>query len=378
MKENIDEIVNDLIVGFLTDNNSPEENRSLYEWLKSSEGNKKLFQRIQKAWNSTSHTVPANDEIMASDLKKVYARLKILPQKNKPVYIKLSFLRIVATIVLFLGLSFLGIHFFGPKKNNGLSETLCRIVVPKGAKTMAQLPDGSSVWLNAGSTLTYYSQDFGVKSRYVKLEGEGFFSVVTNPKKPFIVETKKVKVKAYGTEFNVRSYPEEVTVETTLIHGIVKVEGENANNKHYEIQVKPKQTLICYAEIDSICPDIIETSPGSENTADDQTDNYKRPVLHDNVKTVLYTSWKDDRWVIEGERIGDLAVDLERRFNVDINFESEEIKNYMFTGTFCNETLEQVMQVIRLTAPIHYKIGKGEVVITSDERLKLKYEKYIN
>lgn len=375
MLENIDSKIHELIIGYLTNNNTPEENKVLHDWLKQSEENKKIMLKLQRAWQISTQTVPAQEEITKSDLNKVHAKLKLRPGKQKYISRKFTFIRIAASVVFLLGIFTASLYFL---LNKEIAENkLCRIVVPKGSKTMAQLPDGSTVWLNAESTMTYDPVTYNKKNRNVKLVGEGYFSVATNPKKPFIVEAKNFKVKAFGTEFNVKSYPEDVTVETTLIHGIVKVEGGNSNNKHFEIKIKPKQNLICYAKANSGKTETNIALP-SDSATEVGNNKAQLPVLQDNVKTVLYTSWKDDRWIVEGERIGDLAVKLGRRYNVAINFKSEDIKNYMFTGTFQNETLEQVMQIIKLTAPITYKIGKGEVTICSDERLKPKYEKYID
>ncbi|UCH15105.1 MAG: DUF4974 domain-containing protein, partial [Bacteroidales bacterium] len=103
-----------------------------------------------------------------------------------------------------------------------------------------------------------------------------------------------------------------------------------------------------------------------------------KPVINNVERTDLYTSWKDESWIFKGEKISELAILLERRFDVRIIFNSEELKDYRFTGTFQNETLEQVLQVLRLTAPLRYEIGKGTVILKLDSKLKLKYKKYIN
>jgi ferric-dicitrate binding protein FerR (iron transport regulator) len=101
------------------------------------------------------------------------------------------------------------------------------------------------------------------------------------------------------------------------------------------------------------------------------------PVVEKEVKTDLYTSWKDGKWIIEGEDIGDLAIQLERKFNVQIAFNSDELKKYKFTGTFQNETLEQIMKVLKMTAPLTFKIEKGRVELKIDPELRSRYKKYM-
>ena len=103
------------------------------------------------------------------------------------------------------------------------------------------LPDGSTVWLNAGSRLTYDSL-YGTTLREVTLSGEAYFDVVKNPKKPFIIHTGKINIRVLGTVFNVKSYPEEQTIETSLIKGSIEVSFPSQPSK--KIILKPNQKLI--------------------------------------------------------------------------------------------------------------------------------------
>ena len=92
------------------------------------------------------------------------------------------------------------------------------------------------------------------------------------------------------------------------------------------------------------------------------------------IKTELYTSWKDDRWVIEKRDIASLVNDFERRYNIKIQIESDDIKKYHFTGTLQNETIEQVLVILRNTIPLKYKIDKGLITISEDERLMKEFK----
>lgn len=261
------------------------------------------------------------------------------------------------------------------KKTSSFSKTAYNEVsVPFGSKSKIHLPDGTEVTLNAGSTLTY-QLDYGKAKREVVLVGEAYFKVATNPKKPFIVKAKNIDVKAFGTEFNVKAYPDEDKVETTLVHGIVKIEGENDKREHFIIHMKPNQKITCFTAPKE---QILNTSKNQIKQNQVIVQNPQIPQVQNDVKTDLYTSWKDNRWIIEGERFGDLAIILERKFNISIKFESEMLKDYRFTGTFQKETLEQVLQVLKLTAPITYEVGKGEVFIGINHSLQTKYDKYIN
>jgi transmembrane sensor len=92
------------------------------------------------------------------------------------------------------------------------------IKTTNGSKTNLVLPDGTKVWLNAGSNMTY-DKDYGVNIREVNLTGEAYFDVIKNPKKPFIIHTGKIDIKVLGTAFNVRCYPDEKNTETSLVRG---------------------------------------------------------------------------------------------------------------------------------------------------------------
>ena len=92
-------------------------------------------------------------------------------------------------------------------------------------------------------------------------------------------------------------------------------------------------------------------------------------MIKNNVNPELYTSWKDDLWFIEKQKIGDLSKEFERRYDVRINFVSEDVKNYHFTGTIHHETIEQVMTILRRTIPLNYSFNKNIISIDIDNRL---------
>ncbi|HEY2350160.1 MAG TPA: FecR family protein, partial [Puia sp.] len=141
-------------------------------------------------------------------------------------------------ILLFLGYYFLNIRDSAPAV---IQKPIWEVVTRNGSKSNILLPDGSSVWLNAGSRLTYDSL-YGTSVREVSLSGEAYFDVVKNPKKPFIIHTGKINIRVLGTVFNVKSYPEDRTIETSLIRGSIEVSFPSQPSK--KIILKPNQKLI--------------------------------------------------------------------------------------------------------------------------------------
>ena len=100
--------------------------------------------------------------------------------------------------------------------------------------------------------------------------------------------------------------------------------------------------------------------------------------MKSDVNTNIYTSWKDNYWIIESESLKNIASVLERKFDVTIRIESAELNQYTFTGTFCKETLEQILDILKLTAPLKYEINEGVVVIKEVKKRKSIYDNFKN
>jgi transmembrane sensor len=264
---------------------------------------------------------------------------------------------------------------------DNLTNIKSEVIAPRGAKSEVILPDNTKVWLNAGSRL-HYRGDYGINNRNVYLEGEGYFSVVKNPAKPFIVNASGLEIKAFGTSFNVKAYPEEKYITTTLVEGIVKIEGKGLN-----LSLKPNEVLVLVKEASKIAVD--NNKDAAISSGDKKNDNpgsgenkntsfSKDILLKTDVNTNIYTSWKDNCWIIQSETLGNIAKEMERKFDITVYIESPELNQYTFTGTFYKETLEQILDILKLTAPLKYEINKGIVVIKTEEKRKSIYDTFRN
>ena len=383
--DKINNEINDLIISFLSGNSRVEENTVLLDWINQSDENKSYFIKLQNTWLAAGQVSDVNVVNTEKALLKFNQSVEQNPKESTKKFLNLfiRISRIAAAFLLVFLLGGIGSYFiFGHTSD---VASVSSVHAPKGSKAMTVLPDGSEVWLNAGSSLSFNNTAYFKKNREVRLRGEAYFKVITNKNKPFVVKAKGLDIKALGTEFNVKAYPEEKIVETTLVEGIVKIEGKDQNKETVDIMLVPRQKLVCYIgkelvgspkELDQKISDF--KSNDNLQTGDLSAEKLSNPIIYNNVKTDLYTSWKDNRWIIDGLDIGQLAVMMERKYNVSIEFESEELKNYKFTGTFQNETLEQVMLVLKLTAPLNYEIGKGKVELSLDPLLKDTYEKFLN
>jgi ferric-dicitrate binding protein FerR (iron transport regulator) len=239
------------------------------------------------------------------------------------------------------------------------------IEAKKGSRTRSMLPDGTTVWLNAGSKL-YYDDNFTGATRSVRLEGEAFFDVVKEPHRPFIVHTAGIDIKVLGTAFNVKSYPDDKTVETTLYRGSVKV-FRDEESEEKAIQLRPNEKLIL--------PKQAANSEGEVSVQ--QKSSIKGPITSFTIAHIdstkdeserLETAWLYSRLEFRGDNFEELARKLERWYNVTIIFTDEKVKKLSFDGSFEGETVEQAFEYLReANSFFNYKINNHEISVGSAE-----------
>lgn len=240
-------------------------------------------------------------------------------------------------------------------QDSGLHKNRSEISTRAGSHSKIVLPDGSIVWLNAGSKIEY-DRNFDHEIREVSLNGEAYFDVVKDSSRPFIVHTHKLNIRVLGTAFNVKSYLEDNLTETSLIHGSIEV---TMNNKTGEkIVMKPSQKLTISGEATTLSP--VKT----------ETVNKKPKVVLDKInylpgdKEVVETSWMNNRFVFRDKKFYELAHELERRYGIPVQFYEPGIQELSFSGNFKNETVEQVLQALQLANHFSYVIKNETIIIT--------------
>ena len=261
--------------------------------------------------------------------------------------------------------------FFVLKHTMGFSEvknkkqsTLSRVSTKPGSRTtQIQLPDGSVVRLNSSSSLTY-DKNFGKNLREVNLTGEAFFDVTKDSSHPFLIHTKVIDIKVLGTSFNVRSYPNDVNTETSLIRGKVEVTVKNRANE--KIYLQPNEKLVV-ANNNSLNQTLTD-QPEPQET---KTDLSPKPIYsvqhltYDPDSTVIETSWIENRLIFqENETFKEVALKMERWFGVQINFTSEKVGGYRPFASFKNETITQALEELKLGLKFNYKIEGNIITIT--------------
>lgn len=205
------------------------------------------------------------------------------------------------------------------------------LVSAPGIVTKAVLPDGSEVWLNTQSELTYPVRFTG-KERTVQVSGEAYFKVSADKKNRFNVKMPgDIVVSAYGTEFNVHAYSDEPGYQITLARGNIDVEAVHAMKKE-TLAVGQKAILTPQTGLMSIV----------------QADTY------------VETAWREGKMVFRRENLETIAQKLSRKFGVIIRLEGDTLKGYEYTATFTDETLEDILELLKRSAPITYSITRQE------------------
>ena len=227
-----------------------------------------------------------------------------------------------------------------------------------GSRTSLTLPDGTHVWLNAGSRLTY-DKTYGVQLREVSLTGEALFDVAHNTAKPFVIHTTRVDIKVLGTRFNVKSYPTDKTTEATLLRGSIEVSIKARPDE--KIILKPNEKLVI-ANDDSALHRNLSPHPEKTSKANESLVDIRKPA-YDASGINIETSWVDDRLIFQDEQFGLLAKDLQRWYGVSIRFTRPGQEEWRFTGNFRKETIQQALEALKLTAPFTYTINENQITI---------------
>jgi ferric-dicitrate binding protein FerR (iron transport regulator) len=235
-------------------------------------------------------------------------------------------------------------------------KAFSQVSTKNGSKTNLILPDGTKVWLNAGSSLTYDSA-YGKNIREVALSGEAFFDVVKNKEKPFIIHTHKINIKVLGTEFNVRSYPSDKTTEASLIRGSIEVTFKDKPSK--KVILKPNEKIVVDNNRD--LQDILETAHQSSHGKINEVPGVDIKNLTYEYKTgaIIETSWVENKLIFQDESFDEIALRLERWYGVSINFKNNQLKENHLTGSFKSETIRQALDALKFTASFNYEMDKN-------------------
>lgn len=231
------------------------------------------------------------------------------------------------------------VGFFSYRGGQSQLETAMGDIVveaPQGSRTQMTLPDGTKVWLNAGSKISY-SQSFGLVNRLVLLAGEGYFEVAHNEELSFSVESENVRVKVLGTKFNFRDYPSDAEATVSLTEGSVAMNSQ---------QHPADEQLL---------------KPGQRATVDKQTGK----IRVEEYEVANATQWTSGKLIFDGEPLQEIVKTLERSYNVKITIADNRLLTLRFYGDFLRQeqTLSEVLDALAATGKIKYNIKGKDVTL---------------
>ena len=316
-----------LIEKFFQKQTSAEEIIRLEELLAQAEAEDMLSGFYEEKWEQASFIPEKEVE------ERIWTKLQERIQRNPapgtlPIWRKA--LRVAASILMPLCCIGLGYYLSGNKSKQNDDKMTVQVAI--GQKANMQLPDGTYIWLNSASSLTC-DNAYNRKERVVFLQGEAYFEVKKDKKRPFIVKVDDISVEALGTKFNVKAYPNDDYIMATLLEGSIQVRS-------------PFQSKVM--------------EPNEKLKFIRNSGQFTKSELLDADKNV---SWINNQLAFEQERLEDIAKILERMYSVHIRFASENLKDIRFSGTLKNNNLENVLQLIAFVSPVRYSLKNDTTII---------------
>jgi transmembrane sensor len=318
---------------------TPEELKQLENALNSDSHLQARYKLMQQFWNEHEPVSPAAVE---EALQHVLGHLQLSQATMvKTMSRRRLWKRIwAAAVVLMISASVCYFYFNGKNKNTPLAS-LVEKHNARGTKSTIVLPDGSKIWLNADSKIKYPASFTG-QAREVYLNGEAFFEVTKNAYKPFIIHLSKGTVRVLGTSFNIRAYDNEKVIETSVATGrvaFIPVRSKSAQQQD-TIFITPNNKVRY-----SLTSDQVKLEPTA--AAEDK-------------------AWTEGKLIFKALTLEEIAIELERNFGKKVVFADEEPKHYRLTGSFENNSLEEILFYLSKTKNFNYTITNSELLIATN------------
>jgi len=324
--------VEKLLPGYLSGNLSDEDRAIINDWREKSPENEILFGESLKAWEAMTllHEMEQFNSFEA--LRKV--NTKIVQSSPSKWWISVQRAAAILILPLLVYSGYITIRNQG-RDNKPEQEMMQTITSRQGMVTQFKLDDGTEVWLNSGSELQFPTRFYKDK-REVKLKGEAFFEVTKNEKQPFRVNANELKIEVLGTSFNVINFDDDKQSEVVLVKGKVSLSSETGQIKKMFGTMHPGQRVIYEKE--------------------------EQKTIAEDVEVDKYIAWREGSLIFRDDSMEDVVKRLSRWFNVEIIINDPEIKSYIYKATFRDENLAQVLNLLKLSAPINFKVTERKLL----------------
>jgi len=316
---------NKLIDLYLSGQASPAEEKLINDFFDAQE-NKQTFSHYklsEEMWASIEQSMRSRDQLAAGKQQRVSNNARSFATRK--VLIPLF-------VILAIGAGF----YFQATMSANSSRPWVTSESPKGQKSLIALADGSRVFLNSASSISY-PETFDPTTREVKLIGEAFFEIARDEKKPFIVRSGDVVTRVLGTSFNIEAFEGEST-RITVATGKVQVEvrPDSASNHPNRVKLIPGEQVVYHN---------------------------KQVLISRSVDMEQVLAWKNQTLYFDNTTLEEVAEDLERWYNATIEFDNERIKNCRINGQYKEMDLRSVLESIRYMYPVTYKFSDQNHVV---------------
>ena len=315
-----------LIARYLAGSADAQDINALDRWIEESPDNRRYMEQVMNIWNETGHEINPAEIDVSNALSKIIGEAQ--PSSRFRTF-WVSWQKIAAVLLIPMLFGFLALTFFRSNRSYSKNKSIYNeVFAAYGTRSTFRLPDSTLIWLNSGSRLKYPSQ-FKGRIREVELSGEAYFEVRSEKNHPFIVNTSSIRVSATGTRFDVSCYETGHIVEVTLSSGMVSVTGTDKNTMRLQpVELKPNQHFR------------YEKENGTMKVTDEDT--YK------------YIGWKDGKIIFRNDPLKDVVNKIGMLFNAKIILQGKELQDYSYRATFNDESLEEILKLLKLSSPINY------------------------
>lgn len=343
MKNMIKEPNGIMLISYLRGETSPEETNNIEQWINNDHTNKKILLELARIYyaQETEERISSRDSLNAYNLVK----RRLDKRKNIQRVKHFFFAAACLTGVIISSIIFSYIYEASIRQPNNRSERVTVFSNP-GMRSTFTLPDGSIAYLNSGSSLSFplhfTNKDY---ERRIFLQGEGYFKVKHNDKLPFIVSVNhdKINIRATGTEFNVQAYSKENNVRVTLVNGSIVLLMKKRNNQNKYTQLTKPQRVSYELSNEKISIDSVDAKNES--------------------------AWREGRLVFKNSPLPEMLEKLTHFYNVKFTVQDPIIYSYSFTGNFNNRQLSQILDYLKISSSMDYKIQQA----TQDDRDHTNY-----
>ncbi|WP_199140818.1 FecR family protein [Pedobacter sp. ASV12] len=326
-----------LIAHYFNKSINSEELQQLKYWVERNESNQRKFREVLRILEAAErYGQQPTSQAKSWALVANHVSQSLANEEPKPKIKKLGGWHRYAMAAMVVMVCGIGLLLFKSDRAKTGQQTIVKVISnPNGEQRSITMPDGSIVYLNAGSRMSYNAH-FSTDKREVKLEGEAFFDVVHEARRPFVVRTGKVSTTVLGTSFNIKAFPAKA-VEVTVETGKVGVVLQRANKKDIINFLLPNEQLL----IDATTEKIVKQS----------------------INATDVSGWKQYKLVFYNMSMQDIAASIERAYDVKISFKQPRTAQLKLTAKFDKCGIKQVMEVLSKLAGTHYDIKQNNITI---------------